>query len=1588
MTVAPLRIVKKHNSNASPPLLPQPIHEILQDLSLSTQKENTNISHDFTYCRVIYAFSIEQSDASYLKLERDQIIHVHFQHFSGWTDGTLIATNSRGWFPLKYTEPYILMAVRPVVAASHGLYALFSSHKYEEYAIGISNLIFGVRQLLIRANSLSHEALVVKNDPAIRQKRKTLLSELDNLVSITKNVSKQSSNHTINAKLSNELIFLLGRIVLLSKQFAHMIGPEKEACDEPLSSPTLSLNSEFSENIYMHHRIASVDSSSFASLDEQTDKIYSGSLDSHQSSKSSLNSQTYCNPVNILHNLTVANEDFLSHLASFIGRLHLHSHTSSQLLLTTKQCVYTARELLSVIEPVSIKHPDAQLYIAKENFYTKITSFVAIVKKVITTHCSTNTSNEQNTIDKSESKKLIDAAANCVSGASQCVTRAKFILETIGGSSISTPLYKQGNFSQSTSVNTLSSKSSQTTFENTSPQEAYKSYNTFLTSPPLKLSSNIHEAEKKGVLNEYSISSKNTSQEPINNKDNSSYLNDNADLNTKQILNKCRKGSSELSHGLLIKPPTLFSTCSSSTSECNEKAMLDSKLKTHHDLPSGTASSFASSERFSITSSYVEHISSPATSPEPVELDTISRNKEEKKNSKHILLNNEGQVIGATLYALVERMTMHDTTPDAVFASTFYLTFRLFTTPRELALVLLERFPTEKTVDADHNWDHYYAMPVRLRTWMDNYWHKSSDEEALSIIRDFSCQLHKYLPQVSSRFDELVNKISSKTSQNTHSTNISRKVYNLSNKSMHSDLSIPPVIISKNLRTQLRTASFEDNPDSFSIIDFDPLEIARQLTLKESKLFCSILPEELVKLGTSRKANASTTVKAMAALSTDIAGWVVESILSQNDIKKRAAVMKQWIKIGNKCLELSNYNTLMAIVSALNSSTISRLKKTWNALSTKSKNIFENLRSITDYSRNYAVYRSRLKEHFPPCLPFLGLILTDITFIEEGNPSYRSFKNSSALHPIQLINYDKYIKIYSIISKLQQFQVPYKLEFVEGLQTWIESQISCVRMKGQNNVTELWRRSLALEPKIQSQSSQQNDQTKNSTDNSILTVSEMVEDSDAKKHCYNIFSEEYVTPVSIFIQIMILGPLCIYILIKTYKKLYTKSKKIRSFFHPYCNSGGGGERVLWTAIKAIQDKYNNIICVIYTGDVNSKKEDILTKTKTIFDIELDEKRTQFIYLYKRYYISSEQWPRFTLLGQSLGSLILAYEAINQCVPNIFIDTMGYAFTYPLISFCLDIPIVAYVHYPTISTDMLSKVPYRRIFKYIYWKFFSFIYSFCGHYAHLVITNSSWTQNHMESLWKKKKEILTIYPPCNTKDLYNSNINNNKREKLIVYLAQFRKEKNHILLLKSFKTMLDTYPETKNYGIKMVLIGSTREDDELYIDSLKSMIKSLNISSYVLFAHNLPWNEVVEWLRKSWIGVNTMWNEHFGISIVEYMAAELIPVVHDSGGPKLDIVIDYEGKPTGANKKYTIMHTLIVYLGYRATTPSSFAKAFKDIFSMSQEECNFMRKRARMSSTRFSEEKFQESWLNIMNILLKYEKAYRHKRIDRTKFKEY
>ena len=126
--------------------------------------------------------------------------------------------------------------------------------------------------------------------------------------------------------------------------------------------------------------------------------------------------------------------------------------------------------------------------------------------------------------------------------------------------------------------------------------------------------------------------------------------------------------------------------------------------------------------------------------------------------------------------------------------------------------------------------------------------------------------------------------------------------------------------------------------------------------------------------------------------------------------------------------------------------------------------------------------------------------------------------------------------------------------------------------------------------------------------------------------------------------------------------------KVVGFFHPYCDAGGGGERVLWCAINAIQSKYSfwlfsvnffeallsislllyrypDALCVIYTGDVGRSSEQILSKVTERFSIQLPQPKSphiRFVYLKLRFLVEAFTWPRFTLMGQSLGSYFLGW----------------------------------------------------------------------------------------------------------------------------------------------------------------------------------------------------------------------------------------------------------------------------------------------------------------------------------------------------------
>jgi alpha-1,2-mannosyltransferase len=428
----------------------------------------------------------------------------------------------------------------------------------------------------------------------------------------------------------------------------------------------------------------------------------------------------------------------------------------------------------------------------------------------------------------------------------------------------------------------------------------------------------------------------------------------------------------------------------------------------------------------------------------------------------------------------------------------------------------------------------------------------------------------------------------------------------------------------------------------------------------------------------------------------------------------------------------------------------------------------------------------------------------------------------------------------------------------------------------------------------------------------------------------------------------------------------------------YSNAGGGGERVLWAAIAATQRRWPAAICAVYTGDHDIDRAVVVSTVKNRFDITLQEHSLVFIYLSRRRFVLASSYPSFTLLGQSLGSLILAYEAFQLLVPDIFIDTMGYAFA---VAFCKylfpRVPTAAYVHYPTISTDMLESLDdktgakgmhsgagtgFKGKGKKNYWRIFAWLYGWVGRQIDIVMCNSTWTQGHIRQLWRPKRDsssfAAVVYPPCPVEELQTkikvTPESESAREDSVLYIAQFRPEKNHSLILRAFAK----YYHSSNNKPKLVLIGSVRTNtpDEKHIYNLRLEARELKITDATTFICDAPFSVILQHLQKSSIITNGMYSEHFGIGNVEGLAAGLIPVVHNSGGPKLDIVIPYKGE----------------IIGYLAETDQEYADAFHKVASLDVQKRYAMRLGGRASTQRFSEAVFAKKWVEQMEILVQME----------------
>ncbi|KAL6483365.1 hypothetical protein MHYP_G00082370 [Metynnis hypsauchen] len=168
-------------------------------------------------------------------------------------------------------------------------------------------------------------------------------------------------------------------------------------------------------------------------------------------------------------------------------------------------------------------------------------------------------------------------------------------------------------------------------------------------------------------------------------------------------------------------------------------------------------------------------------------------------------------------------------------------------------------------------------------------------------------------------------------------------------------------------------------------------DIASQLTNYDWELFTAMHEVELVYYIFGRHKFPGTTtanLERFVRRFNEVQYWVVTELCLCEDLMKRATLLKKFIKIATVLKEQKNLNSFFAVMFGLSNSAVQRLYKTWERVPSKTKRIYCAYERLLDPSRNHRAYRLAVAKLNPPYIPFMPLLLKDMTFIHEGNKNY------------------------------------------------------------------------------------------------------------------------------------------------------------------------------------------------------------------------------------------------------------------------------------------------------------------------------------------------------------------------------------------------------------------------------------------------------------------------------------------------------------------------------------------------------------------------------------------------------------------------
>ncbi|XP_061382426.1 ras-GEF domain-containing family member 1B-like isoform X2 [Danaus plexippus] len=378
-------------------------------------------------------------------------------------------------------------------------------------------------------------------------------------------------------------------------------------------------------------------------------------------------------------------------------------------------------------------------------------------------------------------------------------------------------------------------------------------------------------------------------------------------------------------------------------------------------------------------------ISFTAAAVEPNQLSTVlspTAKSSSQYTEKSDVEYKDGNIVSSTFDGLVDMLR-----PGATksFTFTFILCSRLFVKPHELLAKLCKRYFTnydkgknEMKELMDREVTEMTSLVRVLSQWTAMFPYDFRDDRVMALVRSITQRcaaehMSSIRSEVSSMLERLLDKL---TALEQYEETL---------------VDVPQVSNCDQLPA-----------GDILTLGLSPVELANQLTIVELHRLSFVGPEEFVQTFAPSQPQTSTSSISLHHAETKstknleaYADWfnrlsylVATDILKAVKSKYRARVMEQWVMTARECFNLGNFNSLMAIISALNMAPITRLKKTWSRTSAVCGQQLRQLELCVEPSGNHARYRAALAAApTETAVPLLSVTCRDLHFANQGSPT-------------------------------------------------------------------------------------------------------------------------------------------------------------------------------------------------------------------------------------------------------------------------------------------------------------------------------------------------------------------------------------------------------------------------------------------------------------------------------------------------------------------------------------------------------------------------------------------------------------------------